>query len=396
MRKGDIVRFREEVRDELERDILPWWLALKDPHGGYYGEVDACGHVRKDAPRGVVLDARLVWTFSAAYEALRCPELLEAAAWAKDWFVENFIDTRCGGVYWSVAADGSPLEDKKQLYAQGFAIYGLSEWCRVHPDKEALEAAVGLFRVVEDHFADPEYGGYVEALSRDFSPLPDMSLSAHDINADKTMNSHLHLLEAYANLYRVWPDPALKAASVRLLRLVCDTIMAPSGHLGLYFRRDWTALPGGISFGHDIETSWLVRECAGFLGGPSLGETVRPAALRMGAAGNEGLLPDGSMRYERLPDGTEDLSRQWWVQAETVVGNLHLWQAFGDPAGLDRAEGAWTFIRDRLVDRAGGEWYWGLFPDGTPDTTNPKAGFWKCPYHNARMCLQVMEILKDQ
>lgn len=116
----------------------------------------------------------------------------------------------------------------------------------------------------------------------------------------------------------------------------------------------------------------------------------------MGAAGNEGLLPDGSMRYERLPDGTEDLSRQWWVQAETVVGNLHLWQAFGDPAGLDRAEGAWTFIRDRLVDRAGGEWYWGLFPDGTPDTTNPKAGFWKCPYHNARMCLQVMEILKDQ
>ena len=159
MRKGDIVRFREEVRDELERDILPWWLALKDPHGGYYGEVDACGHVRKDAPRGVVLDARLVWTFSAAYEALRCPELLEAAAWAKDWFVENFIDTRCGGVYWSVAADGSPLEDKKQLYAQGFAIYGLSEWCRVHPDKEALEAAVGLFRVVEDHFADPEYGG---------------------------------------------------------------------------------------------------------------------------------------------------------------------------------------------------------------------------------------------
>ena len=396
MRKGDIVRFREEVRQELERDILPWWLALKDPRGGYYGEADACGHVRKDAPRGVVLDARLVWTFSAAYEALRRPELLEAASWARDWFVDRFIDRTYGGVYWSVAADGKPLEDKKQLYAQGFAIYGLSEWCRVHPDQEALEAAVGLFRVVEDHFADPEYGGYVEALSRDFSPLPDMSLSAHDINADKTMNSHLHLLEAYANLYRVWPDPALKTASERLLRLVCDTIMTPSGHLGLYFRRDWTALPGGISFGHDIETSWLVRECAGFLGGPPLGETVRPAALRMGAAGNEGLLPDGSMRYERLADGTEDLSRQWWVQAETVVGNLHLWQAFGDPAGLDRAVRAWAFIRDRLVDRVHGEWYWGLLADGSPDTASPKAGFWKCPYHNARMCLQVMEILKDQ
>jgi mannobiose 2-epimerase len=223
-----------------------------------------------------------------------------------------------------------------------------------------------------------------------------MSLSAHDINADKTMNSHLHLLEAYANLYRVWPDPSLKAAGERLLGLVCETVMAPSGHLQLYFRRDWTVLPGGVSFGHDIETSWLVRECAFFLGGEALEEKVRPAALLMGAAGNEGILPDGSMRYERLADGTDDLSRQWWVQAETVVGNLHLWKGLGDPAGLPRAAAAWAFIRDRLIDRDGGEWYWGLFADGTPDTANPKAGFWKCPYHNARMCLQAMEILKDQ
>ncbi|MBQ5481663.1 MAG: AGE family epimerase/isomerase, partial [Bacteroidales bacterium] len=305
-----------------------------------------------------------------------------------------FVDADNGGVYWSVSAAGEPLDDKKQLYAQGFAIYGLSELYKLTRDADTLAAAVALFHTVEKHYADPQYGGYMEALARDFSPLEDMSLSAHDINADKTMNSHLHVLEAYANLYRVWPDPALREALARLLDLVCTRIMAPDGHLQLYFRRDWSVLPGGVSYGHDIETSWLLLECAFATGDLDLVSRVRPCALALGRAGNEGLLPDGSMRYEQLLVGSFDDSRQWWVQAETVVGNLWLWKYHGDTAAADRALAAWAYIRDRLVDRNRGEWFWAILPDGQPDLAQPKAGFWKCPYHNTRMCLEVLRIFE--
>ena len=385
-------RLFHEIADELENGILRYWLSLQDPRGGFYGEVDASGRIEPDAPRGVILNARIIWAFSAAYGMSPKPAYLQAARRAADWFLAHFCDPENGGVYWSVTAEGERLDDKKQLYAQGFAIYGLSELFKVTRDAKVLAAAAALFQVVEDRFADREHGGYIEALARDFSPLEDMSLSAHDINADKTMNSHLHILEAYANLYQVWPDPALKEALVRLLDLTCTRIMGPDGHLQLYFRRDWSVLPGAVSYGHDIETSWLLLECAFATRDLDVVSRVRPFAKAMGLAGNQGLMPDGSMRYEKLVDGTFDDSRQWWVQAETVVGNLWLWKYHGDDAAADRALDAWNYIRDHLVDSEGGEWYWAILPDGKPDLTQPKAGFWKCPYHNSRMCLEILKL----
>lgn len=384
--------FLREVGEVLEHNILDWWLQLRDPRGGFFGEVSSSGEVFPDAPRGVILNARLVWTFASAYRSLGRKEYLDAAQHARDWFLAHFTDPVYGGVYWSVAADGKPLDDKKQLYAQGFAIYGLSELYRACGDPQLLAVAAGLFRTVETHFADPVYGGYIEALSRDYAPLEDMSLSAHDINADKTMNSHLHLLEAYANLYRVWPDAALRKALEDLIDVICRKIVAPDGHLQLYFRKDWSVLPGGISYGHDIETSWLLLEAAFATRDFGTVSRVRPYALALGRAGNEGLLPDGSLLYERLPDGRTDASRQWWVQAESVVGNLWLWKFHGDEAGVGRALAAWAYIREHLVDRAGGDWYWAVLPNGQPDLEHPKAGFWKCPYHNSRMCLQALSI----
>lgn len=372
--------------------ILNYWLTLKDPQGGFYGEVLSDGTVLKDAPRGVILNARIIWSFAAAYAALGKPEYLEAAEHAKDWFLEHFCDHEHGGVYWSVSSHGEPFDSKKQLYSQGFAIYGLSELYKVTKDNNVLKAATDLFHVVEKHFADHENGGYTEALARDFSPLEDMSLSAHDINADKTMNSHLHILEAYANLYTVWPDKELKKAVESLLDIVGTKVMAPDGHLQLYFRRDWSVMPGGVSYGHDIETSWLALECAMALCDPAVAERVRPWAVKMAHAGNEGLLPDGSMRYEKLLDGTYDDSRQWWVQAETVVGNLWLWKYHKEEAGLERAKACWEYIQKHLV-RPDGEWHWAILPDGTPDLSQPRAGFWKCPYHNSRMCLEVMRLM---
>ena len=365
---------------------------MKDPKGGFYGEVLSDGTVLGDAPRGVILNARIIWSFAAAYQVLRKPEYIEAAVHAKDYFLRHFCDHKYGGVYWSVDSEGKRLDHKKQLYSQGFAIYGLSELYRVNHDEDALKEAVNLFRVVEKHFADRENGGYIEALARDFSPLEDMSLSAHDINADKTMNSHLHILEAYANLYRVWPDKDLKKAVESLLDIVGTNVMAPNGHLQLYFGRDWSVMPGGVSYGHDIETSWLALECAMALDDPAVVDCVRPWAVKMARAGNEGLLPDGSMRYEKLLDGTYDDSRQWWVQAETVVGNLWLWKYQEDTEGLKRATACWEYIKNNLV-RPDGEWHWAILPDGTPDLSQPRAGFWKCPYHNTRMCLEVLRLI---
>ena len=385
--------FLSEVQDVLQHNILNWWLTMKDPRGGFYGEADGTGEILRDAPRGVILNARIIWAFAAAYRQFPRQEYLDAAVHAADWFLAHFIDRKHGGVYWGVEASGAPQDTKKQLYSQGFAIYGLSELFKVHPDPKVLEAAVGLFRLVENRFKDRENGGYLEALAEDFSPLEDMSLSAHDINADKTMNSHLHILEAYANLYQVWPDKDLRQAVEDLLDIVCTKVMAPDGHLQLYFRRDWSVLPGGVSYGHDIETSWLALECAMALRDIDVVNRVRPYAFRMAQAGNEGLRADGSMIYEKLEDGTLDLSRQWWVLAESVVGNLWLWKFHGDVEAPDRALSTWAYLRDNIVDRDNGDWLWGVNADGTPDKDSPKAGFWKCPYHNTRMCLQVLSLI---
>lgn len=386
--------FLLQVSDELENDILKYWLSLKDPRGGFYGEADAFGSIIPGAPRGEILNARIIWSFAAAFGMLGQTEYLDAAVHAARWFRDNLIDAENGGVYWSTLPDGTPLDTKKQLYSQGFAIYAFSELYKVTGDPSDLEVAKSIFSTVESCFRDRNYGGYIEALSRDFSPLEDMSLSAHDINADKTMNSHLHLLEAYANLYGVWKDDILKEALESLISLMVDRITGPDGHLRLYFRNDWTVLPGAVSYGHDIETSWLILECASVLDDPKLTDRVRRCSLALGRAGNEGILEDGSMMYELMPDGSRDLSRQWWVQAETVVGNLWLWKYHGDADGLHRAARCWDWIMDNLVDSDRGEWFWGTDPDGNPDLASPKAGFWKCPYHNTRMCLEVLKLFR--
>lgn len=379
------------MRRVLEDNILRYWLTLKDPQGGFYGEVLSDGTILYDAPRGVILNARIIWAFAAAYGAIGNKEYLDAAIHAAEYFTEKFCDHKYGGVFWSVDSKGEMLDTKKQLYSQGFAIYGLSELYKVTHDDRILKQAVDLFHVVEEHFADRENGGYIEALARDFSPLEDMSLSAHDINADKTMNSHLHILEAYANLYHVWPDEDLKDAIVDLLDILGGKIMSTDGHLQLYFKRDWTVLPGAVSYGHDIETSWLALECAFAVNDFDLVNRVRRGAYMMGVAGNEGLMSDGSMRYEKLPDGTYDNSRQWWVQAEAVVGNFWLWKYHARIDGARRAMACWSYIKKHLI-RPDGEWHWAILPDGTPDLSQPRAGFWKCPYHNTRMCLEVMKI----
>ena len=387
---------RQELRNEvfvnLTENILPYWMEkMVDPRGGFYGRRDGNDRLDPDAPKGAILNARILWTFAAAYRILGKPEYLDMATRAKREIIDRFYDPDFGGIYWSITADGKPLDTKKQFYAIGFAIYGLSEYARATGDTEALDYAVRLFHDIERHSRDRRRGGYIEALSREWQPLGDMRLSEKDANVAKTMNTHLHIIEPYTNLLRVWPNEELREATVALLRLFIDRFVASGqrGHLGLFFDEDWTRTDGIISYGHDIEASWLMLETAQVLGDQQLLAETLGVTYRIAQAALEGRCCDGSMVYERHAGGSYDNDKHWWVQAENVVGEIYLYLFHNRRDMLQKAVQSWLYIRDNIVDREGGEWYWSR-KGREVNRQEDKAGFWKCPYHNSRMCLELI------
>ncbi len=390
-----ITTLRTEVEHELTTGILPFWMEkmADNVQGGFYGRIDGDDKLHADAPKGAILNARILWTFSAAYRLLRKPEYLETATRAKRYIIDKFYDNDFGGVYWSLTADGKPLDTKKQVYAQGFAIYGLSEYARATGDREALDYAVKLFETVEKYSFDRDRNGYIEAFTREWKPIEDMRLSDKDENTSKTMNTHLHILEPYANLYRVWKDERLERQLRNMLDLFTGKILnKKTYHLDLFFDNYWRTDGNIISYGHDIEASWLIHEAALVLGDETLLKQIEPVIVNIARAADEGLNPDGSMIYERfVAEDHTDCELHWWVQAENVVGHVNLYQHFGDETALDTAMKCWRFIKDKIIDHANGEWHWSLMPDGTVNRRDDKAGFWKCPYHNGRMCMEIIE-----
>ena len=385
-------------RSLLEENILPFWLGkMQDrERGGFYGRMDGYGRLEPTADKGAVLNARILWTFAAAYRVLGKGEYLDAALRAKDYIMQHFVDSEYGGVYWSVDCQGRPRDTKKQTYAIGFTIYGMSELHRATGDTEALECAIRLFRTLEQHTFDSLHPGYAEALTRDWKPLPDMRLSDKDENASRTMNTHLHILEAYTNLYRVWRDGLVEQRLRTLTDIFLDKLMNPrTHHLDLFFDDQWQGRRDIESYGHDIEASWLLTETLDVLADEALTEKAMACVRSIGKASEEGLCPDGSMIHERnYTTGLIDKQRQWWVQCECVIGELNLYQHFHDGASLERATACFRYIENHLIDREHGEWYWSIEPDGTVNRDDDKAGPWKCPYHNSRMCLEILDRAK--
>ena len=383
------------MRSELENNILPFWMNKMEDNeqGGFYGEITGDDELRPEASKGAILNARILWTFSAAYRLLKKPEYLKTATRAKRYLIDRFYDPEYGGIYWELDYKGNPLDTKKQIYAIGFAIYGLSEYARATGDAEALEYAQRLFEVIEQHSFDPVQNGYLEALTRDWQPIEDMRLSDKDENEKKTMNTHLHILEPYTNLYRVWKDERLERQLRNLIDVFITRILDPqTGHLNLFFEEDWTNKYRIYSYGHDIEASWLIHEAALVLGDETVLKRIEPLIVRIAQAADEGLNPDGSMIYENFLDKQKiDRELHWWVQAENVVGHINLYQHFEDESALDIAVRCWEFIKAKLIDHEQGEWHWSILPDGTVNRKDDKAGFWKCPYHNGRMCMEVIE-----
>lgn len=405
-----IKTLKAEMQDVVENNILPFWLKFQDvEHRGFYGQMTGEGELVKDADKGGILNARILWSFSAAYRVLGKPEYLMAATRAKDYILEHFIDQEFGGTYWSLDAQGQPKDTKKQFYALGFALYGLSEYARATHDMEALNYSIELFHCIEQHSWDPQYGGYIEAQTREWGEIADMRLSDLDANYPKSQNTHLHIIEPYTNLYRVLQDicacPAhaadfcdvkaeVEQALRQLISIFTDKILNPeTHHLDLFFDMDWTRGAGWLeSYGHDIECSWLMHEAALVLGDKEVLAKVEPIVQLVAQASEKGLNADGSMTHEaNLDTGHVDDDRHWWVQAETVVGFFNIYQYFGDEEALQKALRCWQYIKDNLIDHELGEWYWSRDPQGNINKKDDHAGFWKCPYHNSRMCLEIIE-----
>ena len=397
-------KLKEEFRKELLDNILPFWMKIMpDPDGGFFGRMTGEGELCPDAEKGAILNARILWTFSASARVLADKNCLEWARYAFDYLREHFIDRQYGGVFWSLNADGTPRDTKKQFYAIAFTVYALAEYYRATEEIRALDEAIELFRCIEEHSLDKVDTGYLEACTRNWGTIDDMRLSDKDMNAAKTMNTHLHILEAYTGLYRVWKDAGLATALKRTIRLFLDRIVCSNGHLGLFFDNQWRLCSTAFSYGHDIETSWLLCEAADVLAAGNPGgacetafqDEVRRVSAALAGASMEGFTPEGGMQYEFDPaTGHRNPSRDWWVQAETVVGCVNRFQLTSNPEWMRRAIDQWEFIKKHIIC-PNGEWYWAALPDGSggfsPDTVGDRAGFWKCPYHNGRMCLEIIE-----
>lgn len=388
-----IERLAEEAERELAA-ILAWWSSHAiDPQGGFHGEIDARNAPIADAAKGAVLNARLLWFFSAAAAHLKSAAALAPADRAHAYITAHFVDRARGGLYWSLDASGAPRDRKKHAYAQAFQLYALCAHHQASGRPESLREAHTLFALMELRYLEPTYGGYVEALAQDWTPIPDMRLSELDANAPKTMNTHLHILEAYAALHARAPTPQTGAALRRSIGVFLDRLI-DADHLRLFLDNDWTDRSEAISFGHDIEASWLLWEACETLGDAALCARVKPAVVALARAClEEGLGEDGGVFNERALSGGIDRTRVWWAQAEAMVGFLNAHELTGDAAFFDAFARVWAFVKAHQRHDSG-EWTWRSALDAPDPARAYKAGFWKCPYHNGRAMIETSRRLR--
>jgi len=389
----DLKTFRSEVEKELD-SILNYWInhSVDKEHGGFYGKITADDQIIKDADKGLVLNSRILWTFSAAY--IHQPKSIykEMAKRAYDYLLKHFWDKKNSGGYWSVDYLGNPKETHKQIYGQGFMLYGFSEYYRAFHDKHALDKAIELFQILEHVAYDPKHGGYYEVTTADWKIIQDKVITQGKEDQKKSMNTHLHIIEPFTNLYRVWKNEHLAKQIKGLLKDFTEHIVDKQTHTQhLFFADDWTVKSDIVSFGHDIESSWLLVEAAEVLGDKKLIEPTQKLAVQIAKASEKGLDTDGGMFNEQDAHHLNK-EKHWWVQAEAMVGFLNAYEISKQKEFLDHSLASWDFIKKSLITPSG-EWYWGLDGNNQPMRRQDKAGFWKCPYHNARACMEVIRRL---
>lgn len=395
---ADLPTLAAQIDSDLRRNILPFWINRVVDHAGgtFHGELTNELVVDRTVERGALLSSRILWTYAAAAREYKDPSYLAMADHAYADLMTRFHDPVSGGFYWSIASDGKVLRDRKQVYGQAFAIYALSEYHAATGRREALEHAIATFRLIEAHTREPVHGGYLEAFGRNWEPIADVRLSDVDQNDPKSQNTLLHIMEAYTNLLRVWPDPGLRRALGALVEIMLTRVVNPAtGHLGLFFANDWTLNSDKISYGHDIEAAWLLTEAAQVLDDPALTARIHALAVKIAQVTlAEGMDADGGIYNQGGPAGITDDNKEWWPQTEAVVGFLNAYQLARDERYLTAARRTWEFIDRHLIDRQHGEWFRGVTRAGQLLADQPKVSFWKCPYHNGRMGLEAVRRLR--
>lgn len=389
-------KFRSEFNEELYA-IADWWLAhaVDESQGGFIGNMDCDNVVTANADKGVILNARILWFFSEAALFSGNDNYRSAANRACDYLLTHFIDPIHGGVYWRVDAWGNAVNKRKQVYAQAFAIYGLVAYYRLSQKEAILETALALFDTLESKARDDQNGGYLEAFSCDWQPLVDMRLSERDMNSPKSMNTHLHLLEAYCALYSVEASAPVEDALRRCLGYFDEHIIDKQTYqLRLYQSMEWRGLSTTVSFGHDIECSWLIWEAAQTLQDVTVSEYYRPLVLRMAESVlKNGVGPAGEV-WDTYDVDSRRLSKEriWWVQAEAMVGFLNAYVLSKNDAFYSAFMRSWEFVCEYQKDHQHGEWLW-LSALDSPRRGECKIGAWKAPYHNGRAMMQVCKLL---
>jgi mannobiose 2-epimerase len=387
--------FKQEIR--MERDaILKYWAknSLDLVNSGFIGKLDYSGEIDYSFVKGGVLNARILWTFSSAFLATGKTIYKEIAERAFEYVKKHLIDYANGGTYWSVDALGNKMDGRKQIYGLAFAIYGFSEYYKISKNPEALEIAKKLYLEIEKHSFDHKSNGYFEAFAEDWSALSDVRLSNKDLNATKTMNTHLHILEAYTNLYTIFPDKQLSNKIENLLEVFDEKIIDPTlGQLNLFFDNDWIFLSKRYSFGHDIEASWLLLDAALAIQKKEITEKWKIKAIHISEIILKNINPDGSLYHEiDLETMYIDKHREWWVSAEAMVGFVNAYQLTNEKKYLNAVFSLWDFIKKHIKDTENGEWHWGVLDDYSK-MKEDRMGFWKCPYHNYRACQEILERL---
>lgn len=393
-----IKELETRVRKELDENIIPFWAnRTVDAKGGFVGRMTNDGTVVEKAPKGLILNARILWTFSALYGFRKNPEYQRLAQRAYDYLMQYFHDDKYGGMFWTVDWQGRPLENKKQVYGQAFAIYAIAEYYRAFADEQSLKEAKTIFNLMEQHTRDNEHGGYFETFNRDWQLSGEQRLSEVDMAEKKSMNSHLHILEGYANLYEVWKDTLLEKRLEELIRIFADHVFHKDKHYcQLFFDEHWRPKSTRVSFGHDIEANWLLYRAAEALNKPELLKKTCTIGLQLAeSVYAHGLDNNQSVFYEADTTGITDSDKHWWVQVEAVVGFIHAYQLSGKQKFLDVAREIWKFIEDYIVDKHNGEWFYKVNSKGVVDNASLKVSEWKCPYHNCRACIEIINRLEQ-
>lgn len=381
----------EEITRHLKEGIIPFWKNLRDDqYGGYYGYMDYQQNLDKKAVKGCILNSRITWFFSNAYMTLGDKSLLDEARHGYEFLKDHCLDRECGGVFWSVKYDGTPEDTTKHTYNQAFSIYALSSYYDASKDEESIRIAEDLYHLIEERCSDE--GGYLEAFDREFKPVENDKLSENGVIAERTMNTLLHVLEAYTEFYRVTKKEEVKKRLEWILDVIAEKIYNPKQHRQeVFFDSEYHSLIDLHSYGHDIETAWLVDRAVEVMEDPKYERKMTPITKALTKEIYETAF-DGHSISNECEKGVVDTDRVWWVQAEGVVGFLNGYQKDSEKKEyLEAAKSIWQYIKEYLIDkRSGSEWFWLLDKEGKPYEYKPIVEPWKCPYHNGRMCMEVI------